>query len=117
MHHYNCLNITAKDMTMQAFTLRHLVYACCLAAVSVSANAAAANHSQSTVDRQIAEGKQLARQYCMQCHALPSPQQHTPEQWLNVVIRMEGYMSNRGLAVPDDKTAAAILTYLDSDSD
>ena len=102
---------------MQAFTLRHLVYACCLAAVSVSANAAAANHSQSTVDRQIAEGKQLARQYCMQCHALPSPQQHTPEQWLNVVIRMEGYMSNRGLAVPDDKTAAAILTYLDSDSD
>lgn len=35
MHHYNCLNITAKDMTMQAFTLRHLVYACCLAAVSV----------------------------------------------------------------------------------
>jgi hypothetical protein len=72
------------------------------------------NQPQSA-EQQIAEGEQLTRQYCMQCHALPSPQQHSPEQWLNVVIRMEGYMSNRGLTVPDDKATAAILTYLDSE--
>lgn len=100
---------------MRTFTLHHLVYACCLAAVSVPVNAAAATRTQPAADRPIAEGERLTRQYCMQCHALPSPQQHTPEQWLNVVIRMEGYMGNRGLAVPDDKATAAILTYLDSE--
>jgi cytochrome c2 len=88
-----------------------------LVVVSASANAATSTQVQPVVDEQIAAGEQLTQQYCIQCHARPSPQQHTPEQLLNVVIRMERYMGSRRFTVPDDKATAAILAYLDSGSE
>lgn len=99
---------------MRTFALRHFISACCLAAAAVAAHAAPVNAPPPELNPQLDKGAQLTRQYCMRCHALPAPPQHTPEQWLSVVLRMEGYMSRQGMAVPDDQSTAAILTYLDS---
>jgi hypothetical protein len=60
------------------------------------------------------EGGQLAQEYCTQCHVLPHPQQHTGQQWPQVVSRMEFYRARRRLPVPDEKATAEILEYLEN---
>lgn len=63
-------------------------------------------------------GAILVNHYCVQCHARPSPQQHTAAEWPAVVSRMQGHMqalSNRG-AKPIHRLSAAeirdIIAYL-----
>jgi cytochrome c5 len=49
---------------------------------------------------------------CAQCHALPDPRQHTPQEWPTVVARMKKNMSIMGKDVPDETTTKAITGFL-----
>ena len=60
-------------------------------------------------------GHQLITQYCAQCHAPPSPSQHTADQWPPVVSRMENYMRQQGRGVPTADETKAIEEYLEHD--
>lgn len=66
------------------------------------------NAEQGTMPR----GARLEQKFCTQCHALPNPSQHTATQWPGVVARMERYMGNRNLPVPDRQQTNEILDYL-----
>ena len=63
-------------------------------------------------------GAILVSHYCAQCHARPSPQQHTAVEWPAVVSRMRGHMqamSNRSATLvqpPSTVEIRDILTYL-----
>ncbi|MFO1431680.1 MAG: hypothetical protein U1F76_16335 [Candidatus Competibacteraceae bacterium] len=52
--------------------------------------------------------------YCSQCHALPSPTQHTRAEWPAVVARMKAHMQdvNRRVQVPDPPALEKIIAYL-----
>ncbi|HXZ49415.1 MAG TPA: hypothetical protein VEG27_10365 [Usitatibacter sp.] len=51
---------------------------------------------------------------CAQCHALPDPRQHDARQWPAVVARMETYMRNAHVGVPDPGTIKEIESFLES---
>jgi cytochrome c2 len=51
---------------------------------------------------------------CSRCHALPDPQQHTPDEWPGVVLRMKQNMVAMGKTVPDEATLGEIVTFLQS---
>lgn len=63
-------------------------------------------------------GATLVNQYCAQCHARPSPQQHTAAEWPAVVSRMREHMqamSNLGVTPTQQPSAAEvrdIIAYL-----
>jgi len=63
-------------------------------------------------------GAKLVKQYCIQCHGLPSPAQHTADAWSAVVPRMQGHMretSNNGkmpIRIPSQSTIKEIIDYL-----
>ncbi len=50
-----------------------------------------------------------------QCHAPPSPAQHSADQWPAVVSRMEHYMARRGGRVPTPEQTKAIEEYLEQE--
>ncbi|MEJ2346677.1 MAG: hypothetical protein P8076_11955 [Gammaproteobacteria bacterium] len=57
-------------------------------------------------------GAVLFRQTCAQCHALPSPQQHTAGEWPAVVQRMAQYIAAaRGAPLSKDQIHG-IVSYL-----
>lgn len=56
--------------------------------------------------------RELFRDRCSRCHALPNPAQHTPEEWPAVVDRMRGNMERMGVGGLTDAEAASILEYL-----
>ena len=63
------------------------------------------------------EGATLVRAYCTQCHALPSPQQHTAPAWPSVVQRMNArmqWMAHNGgpVAAPTQAELAVVTEYL-----
>ncbi len=49
---------------------------------------------------------------CSQCHATPSPTQHTAREWPRVVLRMKAHMRNAGKRVPDAETTQQVVGYL-----
>jgi len=49
---------------------------------------------------------------CSRCHALPSPKQHTVEEWPGVVDHMTRNMNVMGKTVPDRETLETIVGYL-----
>lgn len=57
-------------------------------------------------------GAKTFTQFCQQCHALPSPSQHTASEWPAVVQRMRGNMRSMGKSMPDDSQATLIVEYL-----
>lgn len=57
-------------------------------------------------------GMTVDRSFCARCHAVPSPMQHTADQWPLVVDRMKRYMYLRGMSMPDTQQTAALLEYL-----
>lgn len=57
-------------------------------------------------------GARLFADTCSRCHALPDPEQHTPEAWPAVVARMRGHMREMGVEEITDEQAAAIVEYL-----
>jgi len=57
-------------------------------------------------------GGKAFRKTCAQCHALPDPRQHTPQEWETVVARMQKNMSIMGKTIPDDSTLSDIIRFL-----
>jgi len=49
---------------------------------------------------------------CSRCHALPSPKQHTEEEWPGVVERMTQNMKVMGKTVPNRASLESIVVYL-----
>lgn len=60
----------------------------------------------------MAMGMEVNRTFCARCHVPPNPMQHTAEQWPMVVDRMQQYMHQRGMRMPDPVQAEALLEYL-----
>jgi mono/diheme cytochrome c family protein len=54
----------------------------------------------------------LFRQACSQCHALPDPKQHTPQEWPDVVARMKQNMQLMKLPLIQPKEEALIVQFL-----
>ncbi|MBT3368610.1 MAG: cytochrome c [Nitrospina sp.] len=48
-------------------------------------------------------GARLFKQRCTQCHGLPGPKRHTPEQWSHLLILMESFMRERDITFPDQE--------------
>ncbi|MGA7802431.1 MAG: hypothetical protein WCC36_16660 [Gammaproteobacteria bacterium] len=69
------------------------------------------NNGAPAPDLQSPAGR-IYSQTCAQCHALPSPVQHTAAQWPGVVQRMERFMQSSGRPVPSSKTLETIIVYL-----
>jgi len=59
-------------------------------------------------------GYDLTQRYCIQCHAAPSPRQHTAAQWPQVLARMQNYMRQQHRNAPDAGEQKTILAYLGS---
>lgn len=64
-------------------------------------------------------GARLIKQYCMQCHASPTPKQHTASAWPNIVARMNmrmQWMSSNNKAMnikaPTENELHTITAYL-----
>ena len=63
-------------------------------------------------------GAKLVKQYCTQCHGLPTPAQHTADTWPAVVARMQAHMqetSNNGtmlIRIPSQSKIKEIIGYL-----
>ncbi len=70
------------------------------------------NPEQSGSDLQTLDGRQLFRQDCGRCHALPRPSQHSPGQWPAVVRRMQHYVARYGGRPLPDAEVKAIVSYL-----
>ena len=70
------------------------------------------------------EGARLTARYCVQCHYLPSPQMHSPDNWTAIVVRMVWRMQGRGnmgvlmkemmenVEAPSEEETAALVAYL-----
>lgn len=57
-------------------------------------------------------GLDLFRRTCSQCHALPDPQLHTPDEWPSVVERMRKNMDTMGKPVITDQEREEIVGFL-----
>ncbi len=76
-------------------------------------------HSMGRPIPRIDEGDQEAvqfRQTCTQCHGLPSPGQYTASEWPLIVDRMKQHMIESGIPLPDNRTTALILKYLEKNA-
>ena len=63
-----------------------------------------------------APGRELFVQTCTQCHGLPDVRQHSPEDWVAVVRRMNGHMEQiLGKVLSQDELRRIVL-YLDKAS-
>ena len=49
---------------------------------------------------------------CSQCHAAPSPESHTRNEWPRVVLRMKANMLAAGLPAPEQATLLKIIDFL-----
>jgi len=58
------------------------------------------------------DGAKLVTQYCGQCHIPSAPSAHKATEWPKVVERMNGYMIDQGMLVPDSGKLQIILGYL-----
>ena len=91
--------------------LRRLVV---LAAFLVMAPGAGASSAQTgSGGGDLRHGRELVSRFCVQCHAQPSPRQHSADQWPAVVTRMEHYMARRGGRVPTPDQVKALEDYLE----
>lgn len=57
-------------------------------------------------------GLALFRRTCSQCHALPDPELHTPDEWPGVVERMQKNTETMGKPVITDQERDEIVGYL-----
>ena len=73
------------------------------------------NHAMSSADDEklpAGEGRERFRTVCTRCHALPDPDQHTPDEWPAVVKRMRKNMAQMEVPEPSAEDMAAIVRYL-----
>lgn len=57
-------------------------------------------------------GRAVFERVCSQCHALPDPRIHSPEDWATVFLRMEGNMERMKVTPPSSQEAGEVLGYL-----
>lgn len=70
------------------------------------------SHAPAAATSSMQMGMTVDRSFCARYHAVPSPMQHTADQWPFVVDRMKRYMYLRGMRMPDAQQTAALLEYL-----
>ena len=56
-----------------------------------------------TVPEPESPGALLFKDRCTQCHGLPSPKRHTPEQWAQLLGMMEGFMQQKDIEFPSEE--------------
>ena len=71
-----------------------------------------ANQQHMAQSESLSHGEQLEQEFCIQCHAMPDPRQHTAQQWPYVVARMNNYMHYRRMPAPDTQQTNEIIRYL-----
>lgn len=59
------------------------------------------------------EGGRLFKQTCSQCHALPAPGLHTPQEWKQIVERMRGHVLTMNKYVITEQEKQNILEFLE----
>ena len=59
-------------------------------------------------------GYRIAKTYCSQCHTLPFPDQHVPQDWPAVIARMQNYIQAAKRKAPNESEQFAILGYFQS---
>jgi len=71
-------------------------------------------HALQVGDVNLPEGRgpQIFERVCSQCHALPDPRIHSPEDWATVFLRMEGNMERMKVTPPSTGEAGEIVSYL-----
>lgn len=63
------------------------------------------------VDKREAGASKYLR-ICMQCHELPDPKQHAPNEWKSVVQRMKRHMHSMSKAAPNTESTNVLIKYL-----
>jgi len=58
------------------------------------------------------EGAQVAKQFCSDCHAPPSPLVHTAEEWPNVIYRMQERRRMKAFELIAEPEHTILLEYL-----
>lgn len=53
-----------------------------------------------TIPESDSPGARLYKERCTKCHGLPGVTRHTPEQWDNLLVMMEGFMNEKGMEFP-----------------
>lgn len=67
-----------------------------------------------TADLPAGPGRELFSTTCARCHDLPDPKQHSPEDWVAVVVRMARHSQDMlGVTVPREQVQRMIL-YLEN---
>jgi hypothetical protein len=54
-----------------------------------------------TIPEPESPGARLYQERCTQCHGLPGVTRHTPEQWDQLLVMMEGFMQKRNITFSD----------------
>jgi cytochrome c5 len=67
--------------------------------------------SKTTSDK---KGHALTQIFCTGCHQPPNPGQHTPQEWPQVVERMQTHMQKQRRRLPNSSEVKHILRYLDN---
>ena len=84
-----------------------------VAFLAVAPGAGASTVQTGSDGRDLRHGRELVSRFCAQCHAPPSPMQHSADQWPAVVSRMEHYMARSAGHVPTPEQVKAIEDYLE----
>jgi cytochrome c5 len=59
-------------------------------------------------------GRETFESVCSQCHALPDPRMHSPQDWDIVLVRMMANMQRMSVAQPSEDQKNSVLLYLHS---
>ncbi len=57
------------------------------------------------------KGYTQAQITCSQCHAVPSPGEHSSSQWPNIISRMEGHIKAYNKIMPSKPELKSIIKY------
>ncbi len=70
--------------------------------------------SPGTLPSPESKGAVFFKEFCSQCHALPDPKLHTPNEWAAVVEKMRGHMQAMNKKVIPEGEKKEVLSYLGS---
>ncbi len=76
------------------------------------------SHAMKSVSPQVlpspeSRGAVFFKEFCSQCHGLPDPKLHTPNEWPAVVEKMRGYMQAMDKKVVTKDEEMEIVSYLE----
>ena len=56
-----------------------------------------------TIPEPESPGARLYQERCTHCHGLPGVTRHTPEQWDQLLVMMDGFMKQKNIKLPDQE--------------